>query len=928
MAINVGNIVASLQLNMRDFTKGMQQAQKVLHDAFGPKTRNEIAKTKQELSSTALGLRDVERIVGGIVVSQLFYRMANQIQTASASLVTYMNDMQKAQIAMEYFLGSAEKSAAFIYNMKDFAAVTAFNTQQALTLSRRLMAAQFEPAKIRSVMEILNDASAATGGTAEQMDRIVLALSQIKTNGKIAGQEMRQLAEAGIPIYKLLQEELGLTGEELMNIGDLKISGDLGVEAVLRGLEKRYKGAADRIANTMGGMWDTIRDDALMIGEGVFSYPYKLMERSVRSLRDTMEEARHTIARGGIGALFEKMFSPRLQMYIRNILASVKSLIQSFGILAAAVMPSIAYIFDRLTVGFSMILSPLAAFVRALAVGTHMAMTLIPPLKYLLAAILSLSVAATVGKLLMILWRVTGIGLICTTVAKAVGSLTTAIKGLYAVVLATATPVMASIMLIAGALTFLGIKTGAFTKIADMFHTAMSKLTGVDPKKILQPTSNNASTFLGDFNKDATDVNKNLKDITKNTKKVGDSAKKAGKKIKDTFIQSFDEVFLIPDKLDSTKDTLDEMPSAVDTPTLDMGNIALPDIPSTSGIFEGITADLGKVNESLNISWGKIWQWSKDTYMRFNQWSIDTGKRLFNWSVETGKSVFDWSKETYDKFSNWSIETSLVFINWIANQLTRFSEWRTNIKKNFNDWVYDNVSKLGKWSTDTAKSFDTWYKGTSSKLGTWFVDTYRGFNKWRTDTRGTVYAFAYEAAKKLADAGAGMKKTFGSVWTVTKSYFKALYNDVKPYINMIIRMVNKMIDGLNSVKIKIPTVYIPFIGTVGGGSINLPRIPKIPELETGGIVKKDQLVRVGEKNRREAVVPLENPQYMKPFSDAVANQLLEVLGTNNNNNNGGNEKQPTVYVHTLIADDRGLKELKRKMNVIELKEESRGVKKR
>ena len=61
---------------------------------------------------------------------------------------------------------------------------------------------------------------------------------------------------------------------------------------------------------------------------------------------------------------------------------------------------------------------------------------------------------------------------------------------------------------------------------------------------------------------------------------------------------------------------------------------------------------------------------------------------------------------------------------------------------------------------------------------------------------------------------------------------------------------------------------------------------------------------------------------MQPFADAVANGvasvLLPILSSMNNQ-----EQVPPVYVGTLIADDRGLKELERKLQIIRLSENSR-----
>ena len=55
-----------------------------------------------------------------------------------------------------------------------------------------------------------------------------------------------------------------------------------------------------------------------------------------------------------------------------------------------------------------------------------------------------------------------------------------------------------------------------------------------------------------------------------------------------------------------------------------------------------------------------------------------------------------------------------------------------------------------------------------------------------------------------------------------------------------------MINALNKIRIKVPEVNIPLVGRVGGFEIGLPRIPTIPMLAAGGIIRSGGLALVGE----------------------------------------------------------------------------------
>ena len=92
---------------------------------------------------------------------------------------------------------------------------------------------------------------------------------------------------------------------------------------------------------------------------------------------------------------------------------------------------------------------------------------------------------------------------------------------------------------------------------------------------------------------------------------------------------------------------------------------------------------------------------------------------------------------------------------------------------------------------------------------------------------------------------------------------------------------------------------------------------------TGGIFNREHVARFAEGNKAEAVIPLENAGAMQPFVDAVANGITASLMPIVANISGNQGQLQPLYVGTLIADERSLKELNRKMQVIQLQENKR-----
>lgn len=83
-------------------------------------------------------------------------------------------------------------------------------------------------------------------------------------------------------------------------------------------------------------------------------------------------------------------------------------------------------------------------------------------------------------------------------------------------------------------------------------------------------------------------------------------------------------------------------------------------------------------------------------------------------------------------------------------------------------------------------------------------------------------------------------------------HFDKVKAGFKAMVNLCIGGINKLIEGLNKLEIKIPD-WVP---AIGGGTLGF-NIPLIPKLAKGGIVDRATLAMIGEHGR-EAVVPLEN----------------------------------------------------------------------
>jgi tape measure domain-containing protein len=229
---------------------------------------------------------------------------------------------QNTEVALRTVLGSREAAAEALEAAMRFAARTPFTTQQVVDAYKRLAIAGFKPIEIPVILKGVGDLSAMQGFSQEAVDRIITALTQIRAKGRVQGEELMQLAEAGAPlavIYEKIAARLKVTAEEarkLISAG--RISSDLGIVAVLEAIRDtvsggRLGGLMDQFADTLTGLWSTLKSRPFEFFKDIRITPLENLLRNLVAITDTTSGLGQRLKAGlesVIGAGVESLFGP------------------------------------------------------------------------------------------------------------------------------------------------------------------------------------------------------------------------------------------------------------------------------------------------------------------------------------------------------------------------------------------------------------------------------------------------------------------------------------------------------------------------------------------------------------------------------------------------------------------------------------------
>lgn len=181
------------------------------------------------------------------------------------------------------------------------------------------------------------------------------------------------------------------------------------------------------------------------------------------------------------------------------------------------------------------------------------------------------------------------------------------------------------------------------------------------------------------------------------------------------------------------------------------------------------------------------------------------------------------------------------------------------------------------------KIIDSWWGGVSSLLSI------------IKETITSNFGDAIEGAKNLINSGLESIKTLFSKFmeriSIILSPFKEKFEDLanaiktsfKNALNAVIQQFNKFIGWINN-RMKFSWDGLKIAGKTifEGGSVQLAKLPTIPQLAKGGIVDSPTLAMIGEAGK-EAVMPLENNTgWMDTLAQKVAAAITQTITKDNN----------------------------------------------
>ena len=259
----VGKVGADLSSSLQSATKdteplgrSSEEAGKKATEAFKP-AKKAIKELADEAKTAAPEMESAFSRVGQVIAATFG---TTALLGFARSIVQVRADMQGLEASFTTLLGSGQKAKAMLSELTRFGAETPMDLSDLARASQLMLSFGVEGEKVVPIIKQLGDIS---GGSGEKMQSLALAFSQMSSTGRLMGQDLNQMINAG---FNPLAEISRTTGRSMAELKQDMEAGAISIDLVEGALKSAtsagglFFGNLDAQSKTLRGQLGALSD--------------------------------------------------------------------------------------------------------------------------------------------------------------------------------------------------------------------------------------------------------------------------------------------------------------------------------------------------------------------------------------------------------------------------------------------------------------------------------------------------------------------------------------------------------------------------------------------------------------------------------------------------------------------------------------------
>lgn len=236
-------------------------------------------------SAAGGGLRKAfSEAIGSVPFAGLITNPIVLAGAAGAAAIKKGFERETVQLSFEVLLGGKEKAASLLKQIRDFGASTPLQTAGLQDNAKTMLSFGIAAERIMPDLKAIGDIAM---GDQQKMNSLTLAFSQMTSTGKLTGQDLLQMINAGFNPLNEMSKKTGKSVATLKDeMGKGKISSEMVREAFISATSAggQFYGMLEKLGQSKSGRWSTMLDKGVQLLWKL----YDIIEPAINPAMDAM----------------------------------------------------------------------------------------------------------------------------------------------------------------------------------------------------------------------------------------------------------------------------------------------------------------------------------------------------------------------------------------------------------------------------------------------------------------------------------------------------------------------------------------------------------------------------------------------------------------------------------------------------------------
>ena len=206
-------------------------------------------------------------------------------------IIDITKEFETLRTTLRFVTGSVEGGQRAFGLLRNLSKQTQFSTKELSDSFITLQNSGIEPTD--ELLRTFIDTASATANSLDTLNDLTRLFAKGATGAGIGSQSLSQLASKGIPVFQILEKELGLTRTQLNKFADDAEGSAIILDALQKGLASTFGGASSQragdLAIVLKNLFENLKDVADLIAtDGGFSTSFKELLKTFGELLKTL----------------------------------------------------------------------------------------------------------------------------------------------------------------------------------------------------------------------------------------------------------------------------------------------------------------------------------------------------------------------------------------------------------------------------------------------------------------------------------------------------------------------------------------------------------------------------------------------------------------------------------------------------------------